>query len=144
VDQEPGTVQLSPKERLFGWLLILAIAGTSVAFAFGPQCSREVERKQLAQEGVDARATILALKDTGNTFNDQPEVAVTLTVRPADREAFRAEVIQVMGVGDIQRYQPGVEVTVKYDPNDLERVSIINVIPAEPNAPVPKPELPEQ
>lgn len=142
---EPGTVQLSGKEKIVGSLLLLAIILPALYFSFAPELRRQSERKTLLAEGQDATATIVSLADTGNTFNDNPEVEIRLVVHPEGAEDFQVDINQVIGAVELANYRAGAEVTVKFDPADHAKVAIISVLaPAAGAQPPPSSAQPEQ
>ena len=117
-DQEPGN------QKLLGIAVVLVLVVGSFALAFGPSLMRSNEAKRLAQEGLAANATILSLSETGNVYNDKPEVAIRIRVEPDAGEAFEAEVVTVLGPVDLQTYVLGAILPVHYDPQDRSAVAI--------------------
>jgi hypothetical protein len=55
---------------------LLAVGAFALMFFlfFGSEC----ENDKLIQTGTAAKATILAIEDTGNRYNDQPQVKIRL------------------------------------------------------------------
>lgn len=102
----------------FGLLALLLVFGGSVA--------REIAAKRKAvQEQIAADAlfreratmvagTVTALRDTGETINDNPQAAIMISYTRADGTAARVETIQVVQRLEIPR--PGDPATVWYDP----------------------------
>ncbi|PRQ10248.1 hypothetical protein [Enhygromyxa salina] len=129
--REPDAVQLSGKEKIVGSLLLLAIIIPALFFSFGPELRRQNEREDLLASGQDATATIVSLRDNGNSFNDKPEVEVRLIVHPSGdaSEDFQVDITQVMGPVDLANYRVGVEVSVKFDPADRQKLTIVAVVP---------------
>ena len=84
----------------------------------------EYQRSQILRRGSPAQATILKVRDTGNRYNDQPEVFLLLEVRPKDRAPFQAKVEMIISPVYIPQFQPGKVVSVRYDPKDLSKVAV--------------------
>jgi hypothetical protein len=103
-------------QKLLGILVLVVLIVGSLAFAFLPELLRARKRDALLRDGSDAIATIVRLDETGDVYNDQPEVRVTLVVQPAEGEAWQAEVVQVLSAVELVGFQIGAEVPVKYDP----------------------------
>lgn len=122
-------------QKLLGTLIILALVLGSLAFAFGPELLRSRKRDALLRDGQPATATIVRIVETGNVYNDQPEVRVTLVVQPSDGQPFQAEVVQVLSAVELLSFQIGNEVAVRYDPNAPSDVALAG----QPVAPGPTP-----
>lgn len=81
------------------------------------------QARELNRIGRPAEATILEIRDTRMTLNDDPIVDFVLEVRPEGREAYRAETRMPISRIEIPQFQPGAVVRVNYDPDDPSRVS---------------------
>jgi len=101
---------------------------TSLLFVFGlvivvfvvPECQREA----LLKNGIQAEALILDARDTGDRYNDQPRVALTLEVRPKDGAPYKAVAKMYISPVYLPRFQPGAQLSVRYDPKDPQRVAV--------------------
>ncbi len=114
-------------QKALGTIILLVLILGSLAFAFGPDLLRERRREQLLRNGSDGTASILALEQTGNVYNDKPEVRITLAVSPAGGEPFQAVVVQVLSPVELANFQVGAVVAVKYDPNRISEVALAGV-----------------
>lgn len=74
--------------------------------------------------GVPAEATVLELRDSGTTINDDPVVIFLLRVEPAGGEPFTAETRALVSRLDVPQVQPGRVLPVRYDPADPARVAL--------------------
>jgi hypothetical protein len=79
--------------------------------------------EKLANEGVDAVATINGMQATGKNVNMQPELQFDLTVEVNGSQSNVAHT-QVVSPAIIGRPQPGAQVPVKVDPNDHSQLMI--------------------
>ena len=79
--------------------------------------------ERLANEGVDATATINQLQATGKQVNYQPELQMELTVNVNGTES-QVTHTQVVSPALIGQLQPGASVPVKVDPNDHSQLMI--------------------
>jgi primase-polymerase (primpol)-like protein len=79
--------------------------------------------ERLANEGVDATATIQQMVATGKQVNMQPELQFQLTV---DVNGSTSDVThtQVVSPAVIGQLQPGAQVPVKVDPSDHTQLMI--------------------
>ncbi len=82
------------------------------------------QRKQLIETGIQAPAQIASIQLTGSTYNDQPQVILTVNVQPMQGAAFTSKAKMVIHPMNILHFQPGARVTVYYDPNDKTNVAI--------------------
>src|SRR3954470_19679483 len=80
--------------------------------------------RQLLQSGESAPAVILELRDTGTTVNDNPQVELVLDVLPSSRPPFRATTRTLISRLQTSQVQPGMQVLVKFDPNDPSKVAL--------------------
>ena len=104
---------------------VIALGVAAIVIMAGPHAWRYVRNKTLLSTGTEAPAQVLEVIDTGSRFNASPLVRVKLEVRPTEGEPFPAEAVMVLSAVDLQKVQPGVVVTVRYDPGDPSRVAIV-------------------
>jgi len=107
--------------------LILFILAVVAVFMGDWMCSG-IEDDRLRKHGVEARAIILKVEDTGNRFNDNPEVVFTLEVHRDGKGAYQTEHKRVYSVVDLLNYPKGTEVTIKVDPEDSTSLVIIEPV----------------
>jgi hypothetical protein len=82
------------------------------------------KRKQRLQEaGVNAPAEIVSLRDTGVTVNNNPRVALTLRVNPADGSS-PFEVSKKQLISRVSLPRVGDALTVRYDPEDHDNFEV--------------------
>src|SRR5262245_3782257 len=86
--------------------------------------------RQLLQTGESATATIVELRDTGVTVNDNPQVELVLDVVPAGRPPFRATARTLISRLQTSQVQPGMQVLVKFDANDTSKVALAGFVGA--------------
>ena len=83
------------------------------------------ENKKILTTGQQARAKVLQAHDMGIRVNGpNPAMQFVLEVQHPGGEPFQAEATGVVYEGSVPKFQPGKTIYVKYDPNDLTRVSI--------------------
>jgi hypothetical protein len=93
-----------------------------------PSLVRDMRARQVLAHGIAAEAQVVDLTDTGNRVNDQPQVAIHLEVKPADRPPFLAEVVRVVSTADVGLFARGRTIMVKYDPANTSRVAIVEPV----------------
>lgn len=76
------------------------------------------------KNGISAPARVLEVRDTGVTVNDNPQIALLLEITPRDRALFQSEVKTIVSRLNVALVQPGTQVTVVYDPQNLKRIQI--------------------
>jgi hypothetical protein len=74
---------------------------------------------------VSAEAKIVELYDTGNRFNDTPQIRFFLEVRPKHGSPFHAAATEVLPPRDLAQMGVGSTVRALYDPRDRTHVSAI-------------------
>jgi len=81
--------------------------------------------QQIMSYGTSAKAVVLQYQDMNIKVNgNNPAVTLQIEVTPDDRPSFRATVKGVIKDTSVSKYQPGREVYVKYDPNDISKVTM--------------------
>jgi hypothetical protein len=112
----------------YGWTELPAITrfgliGTGLFFILsmvtmiGSPLVSWLGNRSLQTKGRPARATILAIRDTGTTINQSPVVHLKLRVTPGDRPEFEADTELLINRLQVPQLQPGAEVPVRYDPD---------------------------
>lgn len=113
------------------WQLALLIGTLAVlllgvpALIWGPGYLRHREETRIRAEGLPASAVVVGLEDTGNRFNDTPEIRVLLEVRAEGRPPWRASVIRILSVAEAPAFAPGRGFAVRYDPRRPERIALL-------------------
>jgi len=116
--------QKSKKNSIGLAVFIVLATAVPIGIGFGPGYCADMETREILETGVSAEAEVLDYHDTGNRYNSNPEVLVTLEVRPRDGEPFRATVNTVLSPVSLATKPVGSTVMVKYDPNDTTRVAL--------------------
>jgi hypothetical protein len=80
-------------------------------------------KKRLEEAGVNGMAEVVSVRDTGMTVNDNPRVALTLRVNPADGSA-PFELSKKQTVSRVAIPRAGDSFGVRYDPDDHENFEI--------------------
>src|ERR1700733_1658733 len=85
------------------------------------------KKQRLEDAGVNARAVLVSMQDTGMTINDNPRVKLTFEVTPPDGSAvFQVEMKQT--VSRVQIPRPGDVFAVRYDPEDLGNFELLGMV----------------
>jgi hypothetical protein len=81
--------------------------------------------KEILAIGRSSRAIVSKYTWLGIDVNgENPAVELSLEVLPDDRPAFTAVTYCVIKQESVQKFQAGEEIYVKYDPNDVKRVTV--------------------
>jgi len=100
----------------------IGIVGTAVLGALamillvGSVILSSLNNLDLQTDGMQAQATVLEVRDTGTTINQNPLVHLKLKVEPGNQPSFEAETEQVIGRLQVPQVQPGAKVAVRYNP----------------------------
>jgi hypothetical protein len=114
----PGS---SGKRKLLIGLVVVGL----LAIIMGPPIVRGLREDAVLAKGTSAPAVVVSLSETGNLYNEVPELRIVVEVRPASSEPWRAEVREFVAAHDTPKIQPGTEISVKYDPEQPSRVAIV-------------------
>jgi hypothetical protein len=95
----------------------------------GPLAWRAWQTRQILAHGVTARATVMSVQRTDTMINYQPVVKLTLQVTPESGAPFTATLREVMSVLNVNAFQPGHVLIVKYNP---QKPGAVAIVPAAP------------
>ncbi|MEO8877311.1 MAG: hypothetical protein ABI461_17080, partial [Polyangiaceae bacterium] len=74
----------------------------------------------LRKSGRVANAEVLAVRDTGQTINQNPVVSIKLMVQPEEGASFEAVAEDAISRLEVAKIWPGQKVSVRYDPKTKE------------------------
>jgi hypothetical protein len=104
--------------------LITIVIAVAIIIFVAPVIWGKFSEWYLLKFGINAKAKIIDITDTGNRYNSNPVVKIKLAVIDnAGRERLTDVTMPVSPVR-LVKYQPGYLVTVKYDPKSPDRVAI--------------------
>jgi len=90
----------------------------------GDLAEQQQKTQMLMATGIVGQATIDSVTDTGVTINENPEIAIALTVTVPGGEPYKATLKQVISRLAIAGYQPGATVPVRVSPDDPQVLMI--------------------
>ena len=91
----------------------------------GGQAAERDKIMKINQSGVEARATVNSMRETGTQLGGGHQMDFDLTVHPADGGAdYTASVSQSMHDASLQGIAEGGDVTVKVDPDDPQSIMV--------------------
>jgi hypothetical protein len=105
-------------------LVVTVISLAIPGFILWKLYQQSQESAALLRTGTAATATILDVATTGTEMNHDPQVRLTLQVKPAGQPPFTAVTHRFVSIVEIPRVQPGCEVAVRFDPANPARVAI--------------------
>ncbi|NIJ54320.1 hypothetical protein [Dyadobacter arcticus] len=88
---------------------------------------RNERKKRILKGGVEANATVLNIKPTGEYLNNLPEFQVRVQIKPQAGEYFEAEMTEVLSYSKYDSIRQGSQVLVKYDPEYYTRVIFLQM-----------------
>jgi hypothetical protein len=86
--------------------------------------AQQTAAANIAASGMDATATVAALRQGTGMVNFQPIMEIDLTVMPEGLPPYPVTVKQVVPQAQLPQLQPGANLNVKVDPNDPAAVWI--------------------
>lgn len=102
---------------------VFLFAGIMLFSFLGPECARD----ELLKTGVAAKGVILGIEDTGNRFNDQPQVILKVRVEPEGADPYETETKMIISPVYLPQFQPGARVNLKYDPAERTKIAVDSV-----------------
>jgi hypothetical protein len=108
-----GSIMTAIFVIVFGWVYFSVFRGVMGGGA-----------KKILATGLPAQATILEVRDTGVTVNNNPQIKLILQVTPQTGMPYQAEVKLLISRLETYKYQSGMVLPVKYDPNDTSKIAI--------------------
>jgi hypothetical protein len=79
------------------------------------------------ENGVNARAKVLKVWDTGVSINDNPQVGLLLEVTPLGGSIFQVETKTIVSRLSVALVQAGTTAEVRYDPQNPKRMRVLNI-----------------
>lgn len=114
---------------VLAWAAFSVIVFAILATVLVPIMRADERNARILREGVAAKARVSSIRPTGGHHNEDPEVVITLEVlSPSDRP-FAATIETFVSPVHLPRFQPGLTVDVRLDPNEPRNVAL--VIPGE-------------
>ncbi|ALG09519.1 hypothetical protein [Kibdelosporangium phytohabitans] len=86
------------------------------------------QQLHIAENGIDARAVVLALAPTGEIRHGRSVVSIKLRITRADGTMFDLNQHKAIPASAIPQLQPGAPITVRYLPQDESEVAIITAL----------------
>ena len=77
---------------------------------------------RLQKTGISGKATILEVRDTGVTINNNPQVKLIVEIKNSFGQRYNATIRTLVSRLNPFAYQPGMEVPVKIDPKNEQNV----------------------
>ncbi len=113
-----GVMAVLPKRPKFGPSMRNATAGLNNATAMMNTMAGTNDRvNELKATGLDAVATILAVRDTGTLVNFDPVLDIDLLVRVGDQPPYPVTLRECIGKVVVGRLAPGAAFAGKVDPS---------------------------
>ena len=107
------------------------LAGMKHAMSQANQVLGDLQRsgadaQRLLATGVVATGIVGAIRDTGMTVNDHPQVELDLQVTIPGQPAYPVTHRQVISRLHLGNYQPGMPVPLRVDPMDANQVLVVS------------------
>ncbi len=110
-------------------IFMILLSGGIASFFVVPMIRAHFRDERIMARGQVATARVISLSDTGSRVNDQPVATIELEVRPPGAAAFTATAQTVVTAINAMQFQPGKQVSVRYDPTNHSQVVIVGVSP---------------
>lgn len=120
-----GKEMLPPEHRgIAGGFRAMKDGVAQMSETMGDMQALAAKAQRLNQVGRIGTATVTALRDTGVTINEDPEVELDLLVTLEGVEPYAVTHRQVIYRLAVAGFQPGATVPVKVDPQDLQSLIV--------------------
>jgi|GEM_PF-2196341 len=139
-DTSNESQQQAPKSRggyLLGLIIMVAVLLPIWFFFLGPKLRHD----RLVEKGVRAQGRLISVEETGTVVNDSPELELVAEFTRKDGVLDTATTDFVPSLRSLHMYQPGTGVTVAYDPDDPEEITIVSLGVVVPDVSVHLPQL---
>jgi hypothetical protein len=93
----------------------------------GGQMAERDKIMRINQSGVDARATVDSMRESGTQLGGGHQIEFELTVHPASGEDYKVSTSQSMHQVTLEGIAEGGEVIVKIDPEDPQALLVWGV-----------------
>ncbi|WAC13821.1 hypothetical protein [Dyadobacter pollutisoli] len=110
----------------FATIILLCMVAFWIVSTFRKKI-RDERKKKILKEGVEANATILNIKPTGEYLNNLPEFQVKVKIKPKAGDDFVAEMTEILSYSKYDSMRQGSQVLVKYDPEYYKRVIFLQI-----------------
>jgi len=94
------------------------------AMSPGAQMGERDKIQRINQAGVDARATVNSMRETGTQLGGGHQIDFELTVHPSGGEDYSVSTSQSMHDATLEGIAEGGDVTVKVDPDDPQSLMV--------------------
>jgi hypothetical protein len=82
--------------------------------------------KEIQENGIVATGKLIEVVETGNTFNDKPELKLKFEVTDSKGEKWKGETRRVFSFLDLPKLAIGSKINIKYNPKDKTQVVIVD------------------
>ncbi len=106
-----------------GFLDKLKGTAKQAANPMGQAATRDKIMK-INQSGVESRATVNSMQETGTQFGGGHQIDFDLTVHPADGADYNVQLSQSLHDATLQGIEQGKDVIVKVDPDDPQSMLV--------------------
>lgn len=97
---------------------------TAEADQLGPLGRQQADAQRLMATGITGQATVQALRETGATLDENPQVEFELLVTVDGSSPYPVTHRQAVSRLVMANFQPGASIPVRIDPSDPTRVLI--------------------
>jgi hypothetical protein len=120
-----GKVMMPPEHRgIAGGFRAMKDGMAQMSESLGDLQETAAKVNRLNQVGRAGTATVMALRDTGTTINEDPQVELDLQVTLDGVSPYMVTHRQVISRLAVPGFQPGATVPVKVDPEDLQSLIV--------------------
>jgi protein-disulfide isomerase len=123
--QKQGKAMTPPEHRgVVGGFRAMKEGVAQANEMMGNIAEQQQKAQMLMANGVVGQATIDSVTDTGVTVNENPQIALALTVTIPGKDPYQATLTQVVSRLAIAGFQPGSTVPVRVSPDDPQVLMI--------------------
>lgn len=111
-------------ETIYSAAGIIVIGGVLFFVIYKLLIGPALMNARLQKTGLPGKAKILEVHDTGITINNNPQVKLVLEIKNNFGQVYRATCRTLVSRINPSFFQPGMELSVKIDPNNEQRIVI--------------------
>jgi hypothetical protein len=112
--------------EIFATIMLICMVAFWIVSSYRKKLWEE-RKKKILKEGVEANATVLNIKPTGEYLNNLPEFQVRVQIKPKGGEDFVAEMTELLSYSKYDSIRQGSQVVVKYDPEYYKTVIFLQM-----------------
>ena len=105
----------------FGTYILIGVVMLSILIFF---VIKSRQQQHILQSGIQGKAKVVAVDDTGRQINFKPQLLFTLLVTVPGKDPYEVKHLDAVDYYNLTKAQIGAELNVKVDPNKPDHIII--------------------